>query len=175
VGPVIVMGVSGCGKSTVAEALAHALGGSWLDADDFHPPENKAKMAAGVPLNDGDRAGWLMTLAGVLKAGTGQADRPLVLACSALKISYRNRLRVAPWVRFLYLKVGFEVAKERMEARSGHFMKSGMVASQFQTLEEPDPTTEPDVVVLDASLGVDRLVGLGLQALGSEDLRAKGP
>lgn len=165
-GPIVVMGVSGCGKSTVAEALARALGTDWLDADDFHPPENKAKMAAGVPLDDEDRWGWLKTLAEVLESRTkGDPARLPVLACSALKVDYRNRLRVSPGVRFVYLKVAPEVARQRMESRSGHFMNPRLMTSQFQTLEEPDPTKESHVVTLDAREEVSQLVAQTLRAL----------
>lgn len=132
----IVMGVSGCGKSSVAEALAQRLGGEYLDADVYHPQANVDKMAAGIPLTDDDRAGWLAVLAELLKERARRAQ-PTVLACSALKEAYRKVLRVSPGVRFVFLKGSFEVIEARMKARPGHFMKAGMLESQFRALEEP--------------------------------------
>jgi gluconokinase len=133
---IVVMGVSGCGKSTVAQALAHRIGGEFLDADDFHPPANVAKMAAGTALSDDDRWPWLATLAHRLLEGQASGN-PVVLACSALKEAYRDVLRVNDAVRFLYLKGTPETIEARMRARQGHFMKAGMLESQFATLEEP--------------------------------------
>jgi gluconokinase len=168
VGPVVVMGVAGCGKSTVAEALADALGGDWFDADVFHPQANKDKMAAGVPLDDVDRAGWLSTLAGLLKDRVViKTDRPVILACSALKKAYRQVLRVSPEVRFVYLKVDPALATARVAERPGHFMKAGMVDSQFQALEEP--TGEADVVTVDARLAVDQVVRQAVEVLLNEE------
>lgn len=159
---IIVMGVSGCGKSTVAEALARRIGGEFHDADPLHPPRNIEKMSRGVPLTDEDRAGWLTILADLL---TARKDRQphTVLACSALKESYRDRLRVGPMVRFLYLKGSFERLEARMKARTGHFMKAGMLASQFQTLEEP---SGPDCLTVDSAEPVDTLVGQAVEAWG---------
>jgi len=133
---VVVMGVSGCGKSTVARALAQQVGAEFLDADDFHPPANVAKMARGTGLTDADRWPWLQVLADQLRTRQ-TAGQPVVLACSALREAYRDMLRVGPGVRFLYLRGTPEVITARMEARQGHFMKAGMLESQFATLEEP--------------------------------------
>ena len=154
---IIVMGVSGCGKSTVAEALAQRLGGDYFDADAYHPPANVDKMARGVPLTDEDRAGWLDTLAALLRDGESRG-RTTVLACSALKERYRQVLRVSPSVRFAYLKGTFEVIEARMKARPGHFMKSEMLRSQFAALEEPATGPGTDVVELDVTQPVETIV-----------------
>jgi len=157
---VIVMGVSGCGKSTVGQALAQRTGGEFLDADPYHPAANVEKMSQGIPLTDEDRAGWLDILADLLRARK-DSPRPVVLACSALKESYRQRLRVVPDVRFVYLKGTFEVLLKRMEERQGHFMKASMLESQFRTLEEP-----ADALVADVSWPVDRIVDHVVEAFG---------
>ncbi len=133
----IVMGVSGCGKSSVARKLAEATEGDFLDADDFHPPSNKAKMASGIPLEDADRWGWLDTLNAELKS---RADSPqnTFLACSALKQVYRDRLASGlPGLRFLYLQGSRECIGRRLGERSDHFMPPSLLESQFATLEEP--------------------------------------
>lgn len=134
---VVVMGVSGCGKSTVGRALAEALGWPFFDADDFHPAANIQKMSAGIPLTDADRGPWLDRLHDLL-AAESTAGRSAVLACSALKEAYRTRLRQgADDVRFVHLRGTPDEIRQLMERRSGHFMKPGMLASQFATLEEP--------------------------------------
>jgi len=161
---IVVMGVSGCGKSTVAEALARRLGGEFLDADPYHPPANVEKMGRGIPLTDEDRAGWLTVLADLLRERLG-SPRPTVLACSALKEAYRDRLRVGPGVRFLYLKGSFDLLEARMKARSGHFMKAGMLASQFAALEEP---SGPDCLTVDVARPVDELVAQAVEAWSRE-------
>lgn len=135
----IMMGVSGSGKSTLGRLLVERAGGVFLDADDFHPPENVAKMARGEALDDGDRAGWLEALAGeIARAESGL----LVLACSALKTSYRRQLEVpGKDVRFVYLKGDEATLRARMEKRSaeeGHFMPASLLRSQLATLEEPE-------------------------------------
>lgn len=158
---VVVMGVSGCGKSTVAEVLARRLGGEYLDADAYHPPANVDKMTAGIPLTDADRAGWLATLAGLLteRCGPGQVT---VLACSALKESYRQVLRVSARVRFLYLKGAPEVIEARLRSRPGHFMKPGMLASQLAALEEPACGPGTDAWCVDLTLPVETIVDQAL-------------
>lgn len=136
-GPFVVMGVSGCGKSSVAEKLAMATGGSFLDADDFHPPANKAKMASGIPLMDEDRWGWLDTLNAELRRRS-DVETPTFLACSALRRVYRERLAAGlTGLRYLYLKGSKELIRSRMESRSGHFMPPALLDSQFAALEEP--------------------------------------
>lgn len=150
----VVMGVSGCGKTSVARALAEKTGGSYLDADDFHPPANKQKMAAGIPLTDEDRWPWLEILCGELKEGSS-SGKPFFLACSALKQKYRDFLAEgAPGLRFVYLKGSFELIRDRMLARKDHFMPVTLLESQFAALEEPQ-----DAIVFDISKSVEELVG----------------
>jgi gluconokinase len=136
-GQYVVMGVSGCGKSSVARELASGTGGVFLDADDFHPPANVAKMSAGTALNDEDRWSWLEALNRELKAyATG--ERTVFLACSALRQAYRNRLSDGlPTLRFIYLKGSKELIRKRMQSRENHFMPAALLDSQFATLEEP--------------------------------------
>jgi gluconokinase len=154
-GQFVVMGVSGCGKSSVAEELAKATGGDFLDADDFHPPANKAKMAAGIPLCDEDRWGWLDALNTELRTRSATTT-PLFLACSALRRVYRERLSAGlPSLRFLYLQGSKELIRSRMEARSGHFMPPALLDSQFSALEEP---TDQEAVVISIDQPLDGVV-----------------
>lgn len=135
----IVMGVSGCGKSVIGAMLAKALGGVFEDADDFHPASNKAKMTAGIPLTDEDRWPWMRALRARIESAQATGSC-YVLACSALKQSYRDRLRGSDSkdaLQFVYLKGSRELIGSRMAARKGHFMPSGLLDSQFATLEEP--------------------------------------
>jgi gluconokinase len=142
---VVVMGVSGSGKTTQGRALAEALGTAFVDADDLHPAANIAKMAAGAPLSDADRAPWLEAVADRLKR-LG-ADGGGVLACSALKRRYRARiLEGAPSARLVYLKVSQDCARRRMAARTDHFMPASLAASQFDALEEPSADEDAFVV-----------------------------
>jgi len=156
------MGVSGCGKSTVAEALAHRIGGEFIDADPHHPKANVDKMSHGIPLTDEDRAGWLDILAGLLREREGY-QRTVVLACSALKESYRERLRVSPGVRFVHLKGSYEVLLKRMQERSNHFMRPELLKSQFATLEEP-----ADALAFDVTLPVETIVDRLVEAYRKE-------
>jgi gluconokinase len=134
---IIVMGVSGSGKTTVGRLLAGRLGWPFYDGDDFHPVANVAKMSAGLPLTDADRAGWLSALADLLRSRIAEGGSA-VLACSALKQSYRRQLSVdSIQVRFVFLKGDYDLILERMKARPGHYMKADMLASQFAALEEP--------------------------------------
>lgn len=147
---IVVMGVSGCGKSSVGEALAAARGVRLIEGDAFHPPENIARMSAGIPLTDADRAGWLARL-GAEAAASVAAGEEVILTCSALKRSYRDQLRAAvPGLGFLFLELTRAVAEERMRHRPGHFMPASLVDSQFATLEPP--TGEPGVLTIDATL-----------------------
>jgi gluconokinase len=149
---VIIMGVSGCGKSTVGAALAQARGWRFLDADDFHPAANKAKMQAGTALTDEDRRGWLDALAEQITAHQAKG-LDLVLACSALKEAYRERLRKASRYRLVYLAGTREVLAERLAGRTGHFMNPGLLDSQLATLEEP-----VDALQVPVSLPVDEII-----------------
>lgn len=140
---VIIMGVSGCGKTTIGSTLAKKLDVPFFDADDYHPAENIAKISAGIPLTDQDREGWLASLAGLIRRYT-RAGLNGVLACSALKESYRRILCVEP-VRFVYLKGNFDIIQARMQARGNHYMKPTMLKSQFDILEEPTTALTLDV------------------------------
>jgi len=157
---VIVMGVSGSGKTTVGQRLAAALGWRFRDADDFHPPANIAKMTAGIPLTDEDRGPWLAVLRELLE-NTLAAGEDLVLACSALKHTYRERLTVdAVRQRWVYLQASRELIAERLKARRGHYMPAAMLDSQLAALEVPE-----DALRVDASADPDTMVALLLKEL----------
>lgn len=152
---IIVMGVSGSGKTTIGEMLASRLNCPFYDGDDYHSPENVAKMAAGIPLTDEDRSGWLATLAELIRSGLERGESG-VMACSALKEKYRHILSVdSERVRFVYLKGDFNLILGRMQDRQGHYMQAAMLQSQFETLEEPrgllvvDVTLSPEEIVQD--------------------------
>jgi gluconokinase len=140
----IIMGVSGCGKSTVGSLVAERLGWSFIEGDEYHPAANVEKMRSGIPLTDADRAGWLSSLASVID-GYSRRGESAVVSCSALKATYRERLRVSPEVRFVYLRGDYATIEGRMRARTGHFMKAGMLESQFATLEEPADALTVDI------------------------------
>ena len=144
----MVMGVSGCGKSTVGAAFADAIGGRFLDGDDYHPQSNVDHMAAGRPLTDEMRWPWLELLAGAVN--TARESTAAVFACSALRRSYRNFLRQrVPELQVIYLDAPRDVVAARLSARSDHFMPPSLLDSQFATLEEPQtcvlrlPITQP--------------------------------
>ena len=145
------MGVSGVGKTTVGKAAAALAGVRFLDADALHPEANVAKMAAGLPLDDTDRAPWLAAVAAALVA-----EGPCIMACSALRAAYRDRLRVdAPQARFALLDLDRPVLERRLAAREGHFMPAALLDSQLATLEAPTP--DEGVLVLDAERPIDEL------------------
>ena len=150
--PVVVMGVSGAGKSTVGAALAQRLGVPFLDTDTLHPPANVAKMAAGEPLSDDDRNPWLE------RVGDWLAGHPAgVVSCSALKREYRDQLRAhCPRVEFLHLDGSAETIGRRLAARSGHFMPAALLRSQLETLE-PLGVDEQGVTV-DVGHSVDAII-----------------
>jgi gluconokinase len=157
---IVVMGVSGSGKTTIARSLAARIDAAMLDADDFHSPANVAKMARGEPLDDADREGWLSALREQIDKVLAE-HRRAVLACSALKRAYRDRLGVGrPDVVLVYLQGSYELIRNRMHARHGHFMKESMLASQFATLEEPT-----DAITVDVSLPPDEIVDAIVRAL----------
>lgn len=142
---VILMGVTGSGKTTLGRLLAEQLGCEFFDGDDYHPIENIRKMSAGIPLTDQDRVVWLRTLAGLIRKAVGD-HRNAVLACSALKQTYREVLEVdQQQVRFVYLKGNAELIHSRVQRRSGHYMKTGMLESQFAALEEPQNVLTIDI------------------------------
>jgi gluconokinase len=157
----IIMGVSGCGKSSIGAQLAQSIGGTFADADDFHPPANLEKMANGIPLTDTDRSPWLQTLRHQIVTHQTTSS-PYILACSALKQHYRNILRgndTPETVQFVYLKGSKILIRQRMEARE-HFMPSTLLDSQFETLEEPT-----DAIVVDIQLTPDEIIDRILDAL----------
>ncbi len=136
---VVVMGVAGSGKSTIASALARRLGWVYVDGDAFHPPANVAKMTSGQALDDADREPWLRAIAAWIDARAAVGETGVV-ACSALKRTYRDILRSASGrVRIVYLEGEGGLIKDRMAQRAGHFMPTSLLESQFHTLEEPTP------------------------------------
>ncbi|MFO6419847.1 gluconokinase [Hylemonella sp. W303a] len=147
----VVMGVAGCGKSSLAQAVARHMGWRLHEGDDYHSAENVRKMRAGIALTDADRAGWLARLGELLAA-----ESDVVLTCSALRRAYRDRLRAAaPDLRFAFMGLDQDAARQRVAARPGHIFPVSLVASQFQTLE--DPRGEPGVLALDALQPLDQL------------------
>ena len=143
---IIVMGVSGAGKTTIGQSLARDLGWKFYDADDLHPKANVEKMRRGDPLIDADRAPWLIEVRELL-LDIAEDRLNAVVACSALRETYRKFLRIRPEVVFVYLKVDLTVAQLRMAGRAGHFMNPALAQSQFDALEEP-----ADAVTVDAAL-----------------------
>lgn len=156
----MLTGVSGTGKTTVGRLLAKHLGWAFLDADDFHSPANIEKMHRGEPLTDADREPWLEALAAALREKVG-GGKSVVLACSALRQSYRDRLQVHERVRFVHLQADPEVLRRRLAHRPGHFFAPNLLASQLETLELPK-----DAPILDASRSPDVLVREIETALG---------
>jgi gluconokinase len=170
----IVMGVSGSGKSTIAERLAVHLGWRYEDGDKFHPASNVAKMSAGHPLTDEDRWPWLQAIADEIDRAC-KAGEHVVIACSALKHSYRDVLvHGRDDVRIVYLRGTRELIASRLSQRKGHFMPPGLLASQFKTLEPPDPDENPLTVSIDASVEeiVDDITGQ-LRLSATSTLRRK--
>jgi carbohydrate kinase (thermoresistant glucokinase family) len=153
------MGVSGSGKSTVGPALAAELDWPFLDADTLHPQANVAKMASGIPLTDADRWPWFDRIVAEMRRYAA-AGTHVVIACSALKQAYRDRLAKGGSVRFVYLKGNAETIAPRLAGRKGHFMPASLLASQFATLEEPD-----DAIVVDITQPVATQVAAIVRAL----------
>ncbi len=157
-----VMGVAGSGKSTLARALAAALGCRFVEGDDFHLPESQRKMREGIALDDADREPWLDRLAALL---AGHDDASLVLACSALKRRYRDRLRRgAPGLRFVHVDIDRAEAHARVSARAGHLFPDSLVESQFAALESP--VGEDGVLAVPATDPTGRQVDAVLRWLG---------
>lgn len=158
---VVLMGVAGCGKSTVGAALAAATGLPYRDGDDLHAPEAVAKMAAGVALTDADRWPWLDRVAGVLRE-----EAPVIVGCSALRRAYRDRLRAGAGgpVTFVHLAGSRDLIAARMAARRGHYMPPALLESQFATLEPPAP--EEGAITVDIAASPEAVVAAVLHGLG---------
>ena len=160
----VVMGVSGSGKSTVAAGIAAALGLAFVDGDGLHSPESVARMQAGTPLTDADRWPWLGRIAARL-ADADATPAGLVIACSALRRAYRDRIRAgAPGVRFVFLDGSAELIRTRMATRSGHYMPESLLASQLATLEPPGEG-EPDVHRVEIARPAAEVVADAVRAL----------
>lgn len=165
----VIMGVTGCGKTTVARGVAERVGAKFLDADDFHSKENVAKMQRGEPLTDADREGWLDSLRELLRAHR-QSGKSVVLACSALKQSYRARLGADDGgVLLVHLSASPQLIKQRLEQRRDHFMPPSLIPSQFAILEPPE-----SALTLDAAASPEQLIEkvrdalMGLEAPASD-------
>lgn len=160
---IVIMGVSGSGKTRIGRALARSLGVPFLEGDKFHPPANIAKMRSGQPLDDADRRPWLAALNTALHQHAASGQR-VVLACSALKEDYRKQLgQGGVPLHFVYLKGTPELIARRVQGRKRHFMPASLVDSQFGALEEP-----ADAIVVDATQSVGRTVRQILAALGED-------
>lgn len=166
----VVMGVSGCGKSRIGSLLAQALAVPFFDADDYHSPANVAKMASGNPLTDEDRAGWLADLADLI----GRESSGLVLACSALKRVYRERLKADnPSLTIVYLRGDFDTIWSRLERREDHYFNGkAMLESQFRSLQEPE--SDEGAIVLDVTASPEQLVQQCLAVLAKPGEDAVG-
>lgn len=164
---IVVMGVSGCGKTSVAEGLAAALSAAFIEGDSLHPAANVEKMSKGIPLDDADRWPWLAIIGDALSDALAQ-DRSIVISCSALKKTYRDRLRDAAGgkLAFVYLNGSRELLLSRMSARRGHFMPASLLDSQLATLE--DPTGEPGVITVDIDAPIERIVAAALHGLAAQ-------
>jgi gluconokinase len=149
---ILLMGVTGAGKTTVGRALAQELGWTSADADDYHSAANVAKMHAGIPLTDKDRGPWLQALHNAIQSWIASDDN-VVLACSALKASYRDTLIISSEVKLVYLRAAPAPITARLAARPGHYMNPQLISSQFETLEEPG-----DALTVDASASVQEIV-----------------
>ena len=165
---VIVMGVSGSGKSTVGKMLASELNWAFTDADSFHSPENVEKMSQGIPLNDADRMPWLLAIQQAI-ASWLKEDRNAILACSALKSTYRQILVLDPQrIKLVYLQGSFDLIEKRMAMRQNHFMHPELLSSQFDALEEPE-----DAIYIDASLppkAIVQQIKMNLSELMSDEV-----
>lgn len=158
---VVVMGVTGAGKTTVGRPLAESVGAEFIDADDYHPAGNVAKMRAGTPLTDADRAPWLERLNAVLREHDA-GGRSVVLACSALKAAYREALLEAlPAARLVHLRGAKDLIAARLAARRGHYMDPALLQSQFAVLEAP-----AEAIVVDVDGTPEAIVAAIVRALG---------
>ncbi|MGC2185008.1 MAG: gluconokinase [Terriglobales bacterium] len=164
----VVMGVTGAGKTTIGILLAQRLGWEFVDADSFHSPGNVEKIRLGIPLDDADRAPWLRSMRQAME-GWVTERRHVVLACSALKHTYRDELCIAGETRFVYLKGSYDLIYQRLRQRHGHFASEKILASQFATLEAPD-----DAITVSIDRSADEIVAEIMQAL-APDGGPKGP
>ena len=164
---VVVMGVSGSGKSTIAAQVAGRIGAAYIDGDDLHPAANVEKMRSGTPLTDADRWPWLDRVAETL---VENRSRGVLLACSALRRAYRDRLRkgAGPRLRFVFLDASYETIDARLAKRIHHFMPEALLKSQFATLERPGPD-ETDVHTVSVDQNPDDITGAIVAWLGSVD------
>ncbi len=161
----VVMGVSGSGKSTVGAVIAERLGLDFIDGDSLHSARSVAKMKAGTPLDDADRRPWLDRIGAALR-DRGRWPRGLVIACSALKRAYRDRIRAAaPGLRFVFLEGSPALIRDRLTSRSGHYMPSTLLDSQLRTLEVPG-NDETDVIRIDVAAEPEDIVEVALLRLG---------
>ena len=168
----VVMGVSGCGKSTVSQAIGEKLGLQVADGDDFHSTESRAKMHAGIALEDADRWPWLDRIAQHLANPTSPDLAGKVVACSALKLAYRNQIRATvPDVLFIFLDGTSDLIRERMAMRQGHFMQLSLLDSQLRTLEKPT-SDEKDVIAISIDSSIDLIVAQIISAV--EERQALG-
>jgi gluconokinase len=149
---IVLMGVAGCGKTTVGKMLSASLDWQFIDADDFHPAENVDKMTRGIPLDDADRWPWLEKMRSLMQDNLN-SDRSAVVACSALKEIYRSLLLTDKRVRLVYLKGAYGLIASRLHERADHYMNPELLRSQFATLEEP-----ADVLTVDAALSPEMIV-----------------
>jgi gluconokinase len=156
------MGVTGAGKTTIGALLAQRLDWEFVDADSFHSPANVEKIRLGIPLDDADRAPWLRSLRQAMEGWVAERKN-VVLACSALKRSYRDELYIAGQTRFVYLKGSYDLIYQRLRQRHGHFASEKILASQFATLEEPD-----NAITVRVDRSEDEIVADIMQALGAD-------
>ena len=169
---VVVMGVAGCGKSAVGAALARAIGAQFIEGDALQPPENVARMSRGEALTDELRAGWLDAVGQSMKAALIGGD-DVVAACSALKRSYRDRLRrIEPSIVFVHLVISLEAARRRVANRRGHFMPASLVDSQFATLEPP--AADEDAFSVSAEKPIAEIVRAVSEFLAMQRSKAEG-